>query len=60
MFYYTRHFYIFCIVFLKYIPEGLHEKAIGFTITITIRIREGLKNEKLGKTYGSRRCLCSK
>lgn len=29
MFYYTRHFYIFCIVFSKYIPEGLHEKAIG-------------------------------
>lgn len=53
MFYYTRHFCIFCIVFLKYIPEGLHEKAIGFIITITIRIREGLKYEKLGKTYGS-------
>ena len=60
MFYYTKHFYIFCMVFLKYIPEGLHEKAIGFIMFITIRIREGLKNEKLGKTYGSRRCLCSK
>lgn len=60
MFYYTRHFYIFCIVFSEYIPEELHEKAIGFIITITIRIREGLKNEKLGKTDGCRRCLCSK
>ena len=58
MFYYTRHFYIFCIVFLEYIPEGLHEKAIGFITTITIRIREGLKNEKLGKTYGCRRYIC--
>ena len=58
MFYYTRHFYIFCIVFLKYIPERLHEKAIGFIIVKTIRIREGLKNEKLGKTYGSRRYIC--
>jgi hypothetical protein len=53
MFYYTRHFCIFCIVFLKYIPEGLHEKAIGFIRAIKIRIREGLKYEKLGKTYGS-------
>lgn len=53
MFYYTRHFYIFCIVFSEYIPEGLHEKAIGFIIIITIQIREGLKYEKLGKTYGS-------
>ena len=53
MFYYTRHFYVFCMVFLKYIPEGLNEKAIGFIINITIRIREGLKNEKLGKTDGS-------
>ena len=60
MFYYTRHFYIFCIVFSEYVPERLHEKAIGFTMTITIRIREGLKYEKLGKTYGCRRCLCSK
>ena len=32
MFYYTRHFYIFCIVFSEYIPEGLHEKAIWFII----------------------------
>lgn len=58
MFYYTRHFCIFCIVFLKYIPEVLHEKAIGFIITITIRIKEGLKYEKLGKTYGCRRYIC--
>lgn len=55
MFYYTRHFHIFCIIFSEYIPEGLHEKAIGF---ITIQIREGLKYEKLGKTYGCRRYIC--
>lgn len=60
MFYYTRHFYIFCIVFSENVPERLHDEVIGFIIIITIRIREGLKNEKLGKTYGSRRCLCSK
>ena len=59
MFYYTRPFYIFCIVFLKYNPEGLHEKAIGFIIIVTILIREGLKYEKLGKTYGCRRYVCS-
>lgn len=57
MFYYTRHFYIFCIVFLKYIPEGLHEKAIGFTININSN-QEGLKYEKLGKTDGCRRYIC--
>lgn len=60
MFYYTRHFHIFCIVFSEYIPEVLHEKAIGFIITLTIQIREGLKNEKLGKTDGSRRYICGK
>lgn len=58
MFYYTRHFYIFCIVFSEYVPERLHDEVIGFIINITIRIREGLKYEKLGKTYGCRRYIC--
>lgn len=34
MFYYTRHFYIFCIVFSEYIPEGLHDEVIGFIMSI--------------------------
>lgn len=58
MFYFTRHFYIFCIVFSEYLPERLHDEVIGFIITLTIRIREGLKYENLGKTYGCRRYIC--
>ena len=32
MFYFTRHFYIFCIVFSEYLPERLHDEVIGFII----------------------------